>query len=142
MGGGLRISKDQNSPTGVVIKQTVPSTPSTTFFPRKMFGSNNTRLPPPSGTSPKPLRAVSGPVRFSGRMLTASGRPPPYAFVTRVYKRTLRPVVIFITLITSIWALVWCALPQLPRWISGSLIIIAHLQGCTSLNLCQRPYYI
>jgi hypothetical protein len=48
-----------------------------------MFSSNNTRPPPPSG------------------------RPPPYAFVTRVYKRTLRPVVIFITLITSIWALVW-----------------------------------
>ncbi|KAI0061081.1 hypothetical protein BV25DRAFT_1826922 [Artomyces pyxidatus] len=33
--------------------------------------------------------------------------PPPYAFVTRVYRSSLRPVVVPIALITGIWTLVW-----------------------------------
>lgn len=35
------------------------------------------------------------------------GGPPAYAMVTRVYRRSLRPVVLAISLISAAWALVW-----------------------------------
>jgi len=35
------------------------------------------------------------------------GPPPTYAFVTRVYRRNLRPVILIIAGISSLWALVW-----------------------------------
>ncbi|KAH8112803.1 hypothetical protein DFH11DRAFT_1604030 [Phellopilus nigrolimitatus] len=35
------------------------------------------------------------------------GPPPSYAIVTKVYRRSLRPVVLGISLVSAIWALVW-----------------------------------
>ncbi|KDQ56547.1 hypothetical protein JAAARDRAFT_36036 [Jaapia argillacea MUCL 33604] len=35
------------------------------------------------------------------------GNPPSYAFVTRVYRRSLRPVIIVIALLSAIWTLLW-----------------------------------
>jgi len=41
------------------------------------------------------------------RLPPPQGAPPTYAFVTRVYRRSLRPVVICIALFTAIWTLFW-----------------------------------
>ncbi|EJD01846.1 uncharacterized protein FOMMEDRAFT_20621 [Fomitiporia mediterranea MF3/22] len=41
------------------------------------------------------------------RVPPPQGAPPSYAFVTRVYRRSLRPVVVFVSFLGGLWALVW-----------------------------------
>ncbi|KAH7106862.1 hypothetical protein BKA62DRAFT_685317 [Auriculariales sp. MPI-PUGE-AT-0066] len=44
---------------------------------------------------------------MSSRPAIPQGSPPTYAFVTRVYKRSLRPVVIVSASCSAIWTLLW-----------------------------------
>ncbi|KAG1737776.1 hypothetical protein EDB19DRAFT_1716567 [Suillus lakei] len=46
---------------------------------------------------------------MNARRAPPSGAPPPYAFVNRVYGRSLRPVVLAFAVMGTIWALAWIA---------------------------------
>ncbi|EGO01267.1 hypothetical protein SERLA73DRAFT_179408 [Serpula lacrymans var. lacrymans S7.3] len=43
----------------------------------------------------------------SNRRAPPLGAPPPYAFVNRVYGRSLRPVVVAVSAIGALWTLIW-----------------------------------
>ncbi|TFY52651.1 hypothetical protein EVG20_g10462 [Dentipellis fragilis] len=43
----------------------------------------------------------------TSRVPPPSGNPPPYAMVARVYRSSLRPVVITFGLVSGIWTLIW-----------------------------------
>ncbi|KAG1778854.1 hypothetical protein EV702DRAFT_141408 [Suillus placidus] len=44
---------------------------------------------------------------MNSRRVPPQGAPPPYAFVNRVYGRSLRPVVLAFAVMGAIWALAW-----------------------------------
>lgn len=46
---------------------------------------------------------------FRTRPAPPTGRAPPYAFVNRMTKRSLRPIVVLFGVLCAIWALVWAS---------------------------------
>ncbi|KAG1724639.1 uncharacterized protein EDB91DRAFT_1170497 [Suillus paluster] len=46
---------------------------------------------------------------MTARRVPPTGAPPPYAFVNRVYGRSLRPIVLAFSVIGAIWSLAWVA---------------------------------
>ncbi|KAG8872584.1 hypothetical protein FRB98_009530 [Tulasnella sp. 332] len=62
----------------------------------------STRMPPATSMYPSSLHAIS--IRA---LIDPGPDPPPYAFVGRMYRRSLRPVILTTSFVAAMWSFIW-----------------------------------